>query len=708
MADIFISYARADRERVEKLAAALEAQGYSVWWDRHIAGGAEFSEAIEKELAAAKAVIVVWSADAIKSRWVKDEAVAAADAGKLIPLTIDGAPAPMGFRQFHLIDLSGWENDASAAPFQDVSRAVKARVSGEHQVAPAAPVLTKALWTEHLLKPVPLAAMGVAVVAIVAFVLLLSRDPASSFETRSANAPQDEGGEIREVSTNPHPEEAQRAVAKDGAITQPSTNSIAVLPFADLSPAGDQEYFSDGIAEEILNVLANVDGLKVASRTSAFRFKGENKSIPTIAGELGVAHVLEGSVRKAGDRIRITAQLISTDSDAHLWSQTYDRKLTVENIFDIQDEIAKKIVDELQITIVPEKVDRALAAKTETTNLDAYELYLNARNLIGYDGAPSVLKKIALYEQAVAIAPDFADAWARLAFNYAILPGWENDYDTDEFQPKAIDAIERAIALDPNSAEIYTFLAVVRSKSFDWGGSDEAYVKANELSPGNPYVAYQQGIQALEKGYFDKAITLFEFAINADPASARPYNFYGLALVSAGRIEEAEAALVHAIELGYTGQTDVPLKEIYLRTGRKSEFRVLQSMRFANRGYAPLAQEIIRVRLATGAKRETEISRFWRVSTELGYDRATLIGGKTDEPGGMHLVDYMTLGEYQILLQPRPAIFLAWVWAPEFDAARKSDAFKQYMRNVNLVAYWRNNGWPDKCRPVGEDDFECE
>lgn len=694
MADIFISYARADRDRIEKLSQALEAEGYSVWWDRHIAGGAEFSEAIEKELAAAKAVIVVWSAEAIKSRWVKDEAVAAADAGKLIPISIDGATAPMGFRQFHLIDLSAWKNDPACAPFQDLQRAVKARLTGEAQAAPPA---AEAPWTDKILKPFPLAVTGVALVAVIGAIMWMSMRAPSPLATPDQS----------KIDRSPH-DEAQRAVAKDGAIAQPSTNSIAVLPFADLSPMGDQEYFSDGIAEEILNVLANVDGLKVASRTSAFRFKGENKSIPTIASELGVAHVLEGSVRKAGDRIRITAQLISADSDAHLWSQTYDRQLTVENIFDIQDEIAKKIVDELQITIAPEKVDRALAAKTETTNLDAYELYLNARNLVGYDGAPSVLKKIALYEQAVAIAPDFADAWARLAFNYAILPGWENDYDTEEFQLKAVDAIERAIALDPNSDEIYTFLAVVRSTSFDWDESDEAYAKANELSPGNPYIAYQQGIQALEKGYLAKAIALFEFAINADPAPARPHNFSGLALSSAGRLEEAEAALVRAIELGYSGQTDVPLMEIYRRTDREREFRVLQSMRFAKRNYAPLAPELIRVRLATGAKRETEISRFWRVSAELGYGRAKLIGGKADEPGGMHLVDYMTLGEYQVLLQPRPAIFLAWIWAPEFDAARKSDAFKQYMRNVNLVSYWRANGWPDKCRPVGEDDFECE
>ncbi|NOX81415.1 MAG: toll/interleukin-1 receptor domain-containing protein, partial [Alphaproteobacteria bacterium] len=144
MADIFISYARADRDRIEKLAAALEAQGYSVWWDRHIVGGAEFSEEIERALDAAAIVIVAWSADAAKSPWVKDEAVAARDAGKLIPITFDETPAPMGFRQFQAIDCQSWKGDAAAAPFQDLSRAVKARLTGEHQTAPA--MSEKASW----------------------------------------------------------------------------------------------------------------------------------------------------------------------------------------------------------------------------------------------------------------------------------------------------------------------------------------------------------------------------------------------------------------------------------------------------------------------------------------------------------------------------------------------------------------------------------
>ncbi len=484
--------------------------------------------------------------------------------------------------------------------------------------------------------------------------------------------------------------------------------SIAVLPFADLSPDGDQEYFSDGIAEEILNVLVRVDGLNVASRTSAFRFKGADKSIPTIASELNVAHILEGSVRKAGDRIRITAQLISAESDVHLWSETYDRKLTVENIFEIQDEIAKEIVSALRGAMAVESIDAALSGKTKTENLDAYDLYLHARNLQGYDGPEQVLKKIDLLEQAVTAAPEFGEAWARLAFNYSILPGWDNAYSTEEWQPKALDAADRATVFTPDSADVHIFRAAVHANDFDWARVDEDYSRARELAhAGDPYLSYQRGVQELEKGYIARAVELLEFAVKTDPAPARPYNFYGLALAAAGRLGEAERAFVNAYERGYTGQTEAPLMEIYQLTGREQEFRFLLSQYYSREQYAPLAQELIRVRLAPNSQRASEIDRFWRVAAELGFQREELIS-RVDNPGGIDLVDAAAVGATEALLRPRPAIYLAWVWGPEYADARKTDAFKQHIRNSNLPAYWRKHGWPDKCRPVGNVDFECD
>ena len=192
--------------------------------------------------------------------------------------------------------------------------------------------------------------------------------------------------------------------------------SIAVLPFADLSPGGDQEYFSDGIAEEILNVLVRIEDLKVASRTTSWGFKGQEAlGIPFMAEKMNVRHVLEGSVRKSGDTVRITAQLIDADTDQHLWSETYDRTLTAESVFEVQDDIAKAIVEQLGIIMDTDAIAPSHAA--DTKDINAYELYLEASQL--FAERRSLPRAIDLFEQAVATDPSFARAWAGLAATYS-------------------------------------------------------------------------------------------------------------------------------------------------------------------------------------------------------------------------------------------------------------------------------------------------
>ena len=192
-----------------------------------------------------------------------------------------------------------------------------------------------------------------------------------------------------------------------------SAASIAVLPFADLSPAKDQEYFSQGIAEEILNVLANVSGLEVASRTSSFQFKGQEKiGVPLIAQQLRVRHILEGSVRKAGDTIRITAQLIDAKTDKHLWSQTFDRTMTTENIFAIQDEITKAIVSQLSSRIGAQPIAAPAARSADTENADAYALFLEGQTRFVLRGQENIKRSMSALERAIEIDPGFARAWA--------------------------------------------------------------------------------------------------------------------------------------------------------------------------------------------------------------------------------------------------------------------------------------------------------
>jgi len=228
------------------------------------------------------------------------------------------------------------------------------------------------------------------------------------------------------ATATPEPALANDAVTDHAStVTGPDPASIAVLPFIDLSPDGDQAYFSEGIAEEILNVLARIDGLRVASRTSSFLFKNENKSIPVIADTLGVAYVLEGSVRKSGDRVRVTAQLIGAGSDAHLWSDTWDRELSAENLFVIQDEIANAIVAALGETMGLAS-DAEIHVAAATGNLDAYDLYLQTQSLRSVMSPANARLRMELLQRAVELDPEFGDAWGELALETASLPTWDH------------------------------------------------------------------------------------------------------------------------------------------------------------------------------------------------------------------------------------------------------------------------------------------
>ncbi len=302
MAHIFISYARADRPLVEKLAGVLENAGHSVWWDRHIRGGAAFAKDIESQLQKADAIVVAWSAAANESDWVKDEAVFGRDKGVLIPIRLDASEAPLGFRQYQTLEFDRWRGDADAPAVQTLLSAI-ADLSGADRPV-VATIEPKSLAARAKSDKRFWAAGAVFVIAIFTGVFLLRSGPAPGAVA---------GGAETAARTTP----ANR-----------SAPSVAVLPFADMSPEGNQEYFADGLSEELLNVLVRVDGLQVASRTSSFALKDKVFSISEIAERLDVSHVLEGSVRKMNNRVRITAQLIDANTDKHLWSETYDRHLS--------------------------------------------------------------------------------------------------------------------------------------------------------------------------------------------------------------------------------------------------------------------------------------------------------------------------------------------------------------------------------------------
>src|ERR1700722_6428721 len=284
MADVFISYARSDRARVAPLVAAIEARGWWVWWAPAITAGQHFDDQIDTELQAASAVLVVWTATSVASRWVRGEARDAAERGILVPVRFDDARLPIDVRAIQTTDLDKWGEDPASAPFQDLLRSLES---------------------------------------------VIKRQRANQSAKSGARSP-------------------PAAVA--GAVPR---LAICVLPFANMSGDQEQEYFSDGITEDIITDLSKVSALAVVSRNSAFMYKGKHVDVPKLARELKVGHVLEGSVRKAGGRVRITAQLVDGLNNDHVWAERYDRDLN--DIFALQAEISEAIVKALRLKLLPEE-----------------------------------------------------------------------------------------------------------------------------------------------------------------------------------------------------------------------------------------------------------------------------------------------------------------------------------------------------------------
>jgi adenylate cyclase len=397
MADVFVSYARVDKARVAPIVSAIEAQGWSVWWDPEISAGQLFDDQIETQLAAARVVLVVWTPTSVASRWVRGEAREAADRGILVPVRFDDARLPMDVRALHTTDLDKWGDDPGSPVFQEVLRALAG---------------------------------------------MMGRKSATGADARPA-------GEAP-------------------ATTKAPRVSICVLPFANMSGDAEQEYFSDGISEDIITDLSKVSSLAVVSRNTAFSFKSRNVDIAQIGRQLKVGYVLEGSVRKAAGRVRITAQLIEVSKDNHVWAERYDRDLN--DIFALQDEISQAIVKALKLKLMPE--EKKAIEQRGTSNLEAYNLYLMARQFSvtgNYGNVRRCEAIIRLCRSATEIDPAYATAWALMAVAQAALKFYFNGPGDG-----GLAAAERALALDANLGDAHAAKGRVLTSE---GRYDEALVE---------------------------------------------------------------------------------------------------------------------------------------------------------------------------------------------------------------------------------------
>jgi adenylate cyclase len=344
----------------------------------------------------------------------------------------------------------------------------------------------------------------------------------------------DRFGPRRAAPATATPAASPEPTVRAAALVAPavSEDSIAVLPFVDMSRNKDQEYFSDGISEELLNLLAKIPALRVAARTSSFSFKGKEVEIPEIARQLHVAHVLEGSVRKSGDTVRITAQLIHASDGYHLWSQTYDRKL--DDIFAIQDEIAADVVKQLKVTLL------GAAPTVRKTNPQGYAQYLQAVQLGRMGTAEAYRQSDALFHQVLKIDPNYAPAWTELARNYS------HEYSAGlltnaEASVRAREAIDKALAIDPDYARAHAWLGWIVMGQGDLAGAAREYEKALVLDPADPTILGNATALLVNLGRLDEAIAINEVLAARDPVNTTILYNLGYYYWLGGRYDEAVA-----------------------------------------------------------------------------------------------------------------------------------------------------------------------
>ena len=323
--------------------------------------------------------------------------------------------------------------------------------------------------------------------------------------------------------------------------------SIAVLPFADMSPAKDQEYFSDGLSEQLINDLAKVSELKVVGRSSAFQFKGKNEDLRDVGRKLGVANILEGSVRREGNHVRVTAELVKAGDGFELWSQTYDRE--IKDIFAVQDEIARSTTEALQLKLLGSN-GQPLASNVRSANPEAYEAYLQANYFFGRGaGKEDVNKAVAYANTAIQLDPNYAPAWALRASVQDTMAETGMTNVTEGFR-NARDDAERAIALDPDSAAGYLALARVQIyHDWNWDTASTCLTKAAALEPGSADVLRMRSYLFRVLGNPDQAVTLYKQSAALDPLRGNSLLALGYLLYMAGRYDEAKVSLQKALDL---------------------------------------------------------------------------------------------------------------------------------------------------------------
>lgn len=652
---VFISYASRDAAVAEAIVASLEHQGFRCWIaPRDVTAGAAYAGQIIRAIDAANASVLVLSQDAASSPHVLREVErTASKRHPIIALRIDQAPLPADFEYF--LNSSHWLDTSTS----DIGRTLPKLVSAV-QVAIRAPTGT-AIGVPPAHAPAPAVSarsrkrMALIVASVVSLALLgFAADRLWLSSHRSAATPA-----AAPVASALEPVPAAPAIPE---------KSVAVLPFVDMSEKKDQEYFSDGLSEELIDMLAKVPGLRVPARTSSFYFKGKPTKLPDIARELGVAHILEGSVRKSNNRIRVTAQLIRADTGFHVWSETYDRGLS--DVFKVQDDIANAVVQALQITLMGGPLTRQTGG---TQNLEAYQLYLRALDAQSQNTRSSLEAAGGYLDQAIKLDPNFGLAWSTLALTVIV------QTDNGLLSPKegygrSRQLAQHALQSSRDLGDAHAALQYVhRTYDWDWAASEAEGRKALSIDPTNQFALMFSGLLSATLGRWDDANRELRAALSRDPLNTYANSNLGDALYCAGLYADAEAAYRKVLELApHFAWARMSLGKILLAEG-KSE-AALAMVQDETTGYRLLILPILL--RANGRNAEADESLKELIKSDNPYWTAMNYAYRGDSD--------RALGSLDRSYKERDPNLVAIVGEPLFKNLADDPRYKAFLRKMNL------------------------
>lgn len=693
---IFLSYATEDSAEAARLAAALRSAGVDVWFDQNeLRGGDAWDHAIRRQIRECALFVPLISAQTAGRRegyfrleWALADArsqMMARDRPFIVPVCLDRTPesgtdVPDSFQRVQWMRLNGGQRlQECCARLQQLLGA--AAPPPADPAAPASKVATPMLRGTRRSRAQWMAGVGLLAGALIATTLLMKHGGVAAVDGTAAAA--------GDAASRPAPSTLDR--------------SFAVLPFVNLSRDPDQEYFSDGLTEEITSALAKIPDLKVVGRTSAFQFKGKNEDLVAIGAALKAHYLLEGSVRKSGQQLRITAQLIEAGSGVHLWTDSYDRRLT--DIFAIQEEIARSIANAMKVPLGLGQGEQLVSSRP--ADLDSYELYLRARALVR---ARRLTEAIALLKPAVQRDPGYAPAWGLLAFAYTrstssaaverelrhmsnhagrtFLQGQRNQGE---------DAAGKALALDPRQIDASIALGALYVQNGHWLEADEQMRRTLATHPNDPDALLLLGFFRGMTGFSAEALEYSQHALAIEPF-VPVFNFIAaLALQENGRYADSIPLLktipAQLAEIQFPSVA--ALAEAQAMTGRYAE-----------------AADTVEAMTDSRVTRE-EIAGAAHVLRALGNSSA-LPAALPDLPVVLMFVyaragaDERVLRLAQTQVAQSATNYLANLWTPTYASLRRTAQFKSVVRDAGLVDYWRQRGWPDHCRPQGTDDFTCD